>query len=223
MPRDDPDLAAWRRCFSTILTPWSGPISLLMELEEHLTAALNWVKTLSKKSEQDERHGVAVARMAMKDADRIFEHCGMGLDEAEPPPPRNLAQAQLVLKNLLATARNEIRTRWLVARPPDREGETEVPGTTPPADSEKVRVVLQGPGKPPIVKGKKKRVLTDPQDDVVQALLEAGEGGLTKDELEDKSGHSDARGILRRLAKSDPDWGVVIHFPGRTGGRYRIW
>jgi hypothetical protein len=223
MPRDDPDLAAWRRCFTTILTPWSAPISLLMELEGHLTAALTWVKTLSKKAERDERHGVAVAKMAMKDADRIFEHCGIDLDEAEPPPPRNLAQAKLVLKNLLVAVRNEIRTRQLVARQPDEEPGSDVPTTPPSAGPENVRVVLQGPGKPPIVKEKKKRVLTDPQYNVVQALLEAGEGGLTKDQLEQKSGHSDARGILSRLAKSDPDWGVVIHFPGTTGGRYRIW
>jgi len=84
------------------------------------------------------------------------------------------------------------------------------------------RVALRGREEEPIVLGKTKRKLTLPQYNVVKALLDAGDVGLTKDELVSKSGHEDARGILTRLAKKDPDWKQVIHFAGQTGGGYRI-
>jgi hypothetical protein len=45
---------------------------------------------------------------------------------------------------------------------------------------------------------------------------------LTKDQLDAKSGHSEARKILKRLATSDPDWAAVIQMPGLPGRRYRI-
>jgi len=48
------------------------------------------------------------------------------------------------------------------------------------------------------------------------ALLQAGDKGLTKDELDVKSNHGDARGILKRLAKTDSDWEFVISFPGTS-------
>jgi hypothetical protein len=83
-------------------------------------------------------------------------------------------------------------------------------------------VFLKGPGERPIVRGVEKDRLTLPQYYVVRALLEAGERGLSKDELDHKSKHGDARKILKRLADSDPDWKAVISFPGRSGGGYRI-
>jgi hypothetical protein len=82
--------------------------------------------------------------------------------------------------------------------------------------------VLQGRDKGPIVSGRLKQTLTPPQFDAVKALLDAGEPGLTKDQLDKKSGHGDARKILKRLADSDPDWKAVLPFPGTTGMRYRI-
>jgi hypothetical protein len=84
------------------------------------------------------------------------------------------------------------------------------------------RVVLRGPGEPPTICGKEKAPLTLAQYDVVKALLSAGERGLSKDELDHKSKHGDARKILKRLADSDPDWKAVIRFPGIAGRRYRI-
>jgi hypothetical protein len=55
----------------------------------------------------------------------------------------------------------------------------------------------------------------------LEALINAGAEGLTLPELEKASG--DARGILERLRKSDPDWKRAILFPGKKGaGRYRI-
>jgi len=68
----------------------------------------------------------------------------------------------------------------------------------------------------------KREPLTLPQYDVVKALLGAGVRGLSKDKLDRKSKHGDARKILKRLADSDPDWEEAISFPGKPGGRYRI-
>jgi hypothetical protein len=84
------------------------------------------------------------------------------------------------------------------------------------------RVDLRGRNEGPIVLGREKRELTVPQYNVVKALLDAGEAGLTKDLLVSKSGHADARGILVRLAKRDADWESVIHFARQPAGGYRI-
>ncbi len=83
-------------------------------------------------------------------------------------------------------------------------------------------VVLNGQGNSVTVNGNHKSTLTPQQYNVIQSLLEAGERGLNKDELVTKSGHSDARGILSRLAESDDDWRQVISMAGKTNGRYRI-
>jgi hypothetical protein len=84
-----------------------------------------------------------------------------------------------------------------------------------------MRVVLRSRGDGAIVLGRIKR-LTKSRYDVVKALLDVGDAGLSKDELVTKSGHEDARGILKRLAKSDLDWKEVIQFARVTGGGYRI-
>jgi hypothetical protein len=84
------------------------------------------------------------------------------------------------------------------------------------------RVVLRRLGERPVVGGVEKGRLTLPQYDVVKALLDAGERGLSKDDLDRKSKHGDARKILKRLAESDPDWKAVISFPDKPGGGYRI-
>jgi hypothetical protein len=84
------------------------------------------------------------------------------------------------------------------------------------------RVVLRGRTDGPIVLQKTKKKLTKAQYNVVKALLDAGDIGLTKDQLVSQSGHEDACGILTRLADKDDDWKQVIHFAGQTGGGYRI-
>ena len=95
-------------------------------------------------------------------------------------------------------------------------------GAKPVAQSNCVK--LFGPGEQPIVNGKKKAILTKARYDVVQALLEAGESGLSKDDLDKKSGHSEARKLLNRLAEKDEDWVKVIRLPGKggMGTHYRI-
>lgn len=76
--------------------------------------------------------------------------------------------------------------------------------------------------KDPVVRGKKKKKLTDGQHDVLSALKAAGPGGLTKDELDKKSQRRDARTYLRELLK-DPEWASVIVMPVTRGqGGYRL-
>jgi hypothetical protein len=81
-------------------------------------------------------------------------------------------------------------------------------------------VVMQECGKPVLVNGKRKTV-TQPQWDVLNALANARPKGLTLDSLVTKSEHTDARGILTRL-KSDTDLADHIHTAGTPGGRYRL-
>ena len=63
----------------------------------------------------------------------------------------------------------------------------------------------------------RKSILSPARYDVVQTLIEAGESGLAKDDLDRKSGHTEARKLLSALAKSDRDWKSVIRFPGKDG------
>jgi hypothetical protein len=93
---------------------------------------------------------------------------------------------------------------------------------TPVANSKSGAVELYDRQDSPFVNGNKKCTLTQAQYDVVLALLNAGEKGLTKDQLAIESKHTDARKTLKRLEKSDPDWESVIPFPGKSGKGYRI-
>lgn len=81
-------------------------------------------------------------------------------------------------------------------------------------------VRLFGPGTKPIVLGRQKKPLTGARYLVVKALLDAGEAGLSKAELETLCG--DAVNVLKRLADSDPDWKMVIKLAKKKGNRYRI-
>lgn len=84
------------------------------------------------------------------------------------------------------------------------------------------RVTLREPYERPLVQGQEVDFLTDAQYDVIQTLLEAGPQGLKKDDLDYKSGHPDARKILKRLHDSSPLWQSVISLPKRKGLRYRL-
>jgi hypothetical protein len=93
---------------------------------------------------------------------------------------------------------------------------------SPAGEVREPAVVLRGQGASPIVLGREKKPLTTAQYDAVTALCDAGEQGLTKDQLNRKSGHGDSRKTLRRLADRDEDWRAVLQFAGATGRRYRI-
>ncbi|MFO0852412.1 MAG: hypothetical protein U0871_28205 [Gemmataceae bacterium] len=90
--------------------------------------------------------------------------------------------------------------------------------TEPPVE----KLVLNRRGEQPVVLGKPHPPLTETQFNVITALVEAGDDGLSQVELLKRSGHSDARNVLKRLAKSSPEWAMVIQFPGHRGVGYRI-
>ena len=76
---------------------------------------------------------------------------------------------------------------------------------------------------PPIVLGEQQtRPLTDAQRDVLQTLIEAGQSGLTKDMLDKRSGRSEGRKILARLAESNEAWKKALVFPGKARNGYRL-
>src|SRR5262249_22497142 len=102
--------------------------------------------------------------------------------------------------------------------PPSKESAPETePTSLPPTPA----VILIGLDRNPIVLGKEKKRLTEAKYDVVKALLDA-DRNLSKDELDRKSGRSEARKHLKDLAKSDPDWEAVIEFPSVYGAGYGI-
>jgi hypothetical protein len=107
---------------------------------------------------------------------------------------------------------------------PSPESQPQATSTEKPdSHGDDPRLELRGRDEGPIVLGKEKQPLTERQYNVVKALLDAGERGLSKDKLDEKSGHSEARKVLRALRRSDTDWAAVIHMPGKAGsGGYRI-
>jgi hypothetical protein len=96
----------------------------------------------------------------------------------------------------------------------------ELPGEATPASPPQPPVVLHGPDKKPIGQGREKQRLSKARYDVVKALLD--HGPLGKDDLDRKSGHQDARKLLKALADGDPDWKAVIIFPEVYGAGYNI-
>jgi len=91
-------------------------------------------------------------------------------------------------------------------------------GIPPVAQSRSV--ILYGFKNKPVVNGQEKPVLTTARYKLVQALIEAGEEGLTKSTLEAIS--TDYWNALDSLKKSDDDWDQAIHFPGAGGRGYWI-
>jgi hypothetical protein len=102
------------------------------------------------------------------------------------------------------------------------------PGVPAPTPSQPV---LASPSKlfefsdiktPPVVNGDTKPFLTQAEYNILMTLEKAGLRGLSKDDLDEKSGHREARKYLKNLAK-DPDWASVILFPEQKGrGGYRL-
>ena len=111
----------------------------------------------------------------------------------------------------------------LPEHPPQPEPTVEPPpGPQPVAESQRVKLFEFGTVPVALVDDEQIEKLSEAQFNVVQTLLQAGAKGLTKDELVRKSGHTDARGILRRLADSDERWENVISFAEAVGRGYRI-
>jgi hypothetical protein len=109
---------------------------------------------------------------------------------------------------------------WEWVSTPDCTSSVAAP--SPIAASSSGSVMLFRVGEAPVVNGVEQPVLTVAQHNVLHALLEAGEAGLTKDTIVIKSGHNDARGVLSRLCEKNSQWAKVIPFPRKAGGGYRV-
>lgn len=104
------------------------------------------------------------------------------------------------------------------AAPADSKSPPPPPPPLPPV-RKGPRVVLQQRGEPCIVDGKEMPPLTDGRYAVVEALIKAGEDGLTKDAIE--AVRKGARKMLEQLSAM-PGWADVVQMAGQTNGRYRI-
>ncbi len=96
------------------------------------------------------------------------------------------------------------------------------PSTGDGQSQPKCCVVLRGKGERPLVLGREVSPVTSAQYDVLQALVNAGEDGLSLTELGRDSGHGSARNVLKNLADSFSAWQQVILLPGAPGRRYRL-
>lgn len=85
-------------------------------------------------------------------------------------------------------------------------------------------VVLRGPTECPLVLGREVPRLTQPRYDIIQALIAAGEKGLSLDQIKRFSGHDTAEKTLKGLSKNKKatEWKQVILLPGKPYCRYRL-
>jgi hypothetical protein len=104
-------------------------------------------------------------------------------------------------------------------RPENEARAPAAPGNKAPAE---LLVILRGQADEPIVRGKRKDRLTVARYNIVKTLMEAGEDGLSGDDLVSKSKHGGAVNTLKALANQDEDWGSVIVLPRGPGKRYRL-
>ncbi|QJW92506.1 hypothetical protein [Frigoriglobus tundricola] len=138
-----------------------------------------------------------------------------------------LPVANPVLDLLLTRVRLALTERERTNSSPSLASEAELPELTAPYDPSPAPpkpFEFADITKPPFINGKQKPFLTQAEHNILTALAKAGPRGLTKDELDKQSGHTESRKYLRKLAK-DPDWASVILFPeqkGRGGYRLRI-
>jgi hypothetical protein len=82
-------------------------------------------------------------------------------------------------------------------------------------------VILGGPDEAPVVYGVEKKRLTFPRYNIIKALLEAVRN-LSKNELDKRSGHTDARKLLKKMVQEDGDWARAIIMPQGPGTGYGI-
>jgi len=207
---------------------WEGhppdrPIQSLVGLIEWLEE--EWGIVLAYEMGGGQVHTGLLDRSArtVRNAFRMLDWLGVEDRPGRPVPPETVAEAKKQIDELELWVRQRNKEGFQPSRRSESEPATPHPdSSSAPADPNLPSVVLNGPGRPPTVLGREKAVLTPARYNVVQALLKAGMDGLSKDELDAKSGHPEARKILKNLAKSDPDWAKVISFAESTGVGYRL-
>jgi hypothetical protein len=84
-------------------------------------------------------------------------------------------------------------------------------------------VVLHGQGKRPEVLGVEVDPLNASDYRIIQALLDAGDEGLSKDKIDAKANVTNGPTNLRRLRmQAERTWGLVIKMAGEKGKKYRV-
>jgi hypothetical protein len=148
----------------------------------------------------------------------IVRHLGLPASPTEPRGP--MAGCLAELRDVFGFFRRALQSAEPPTEPPTDKPER---SRTPPDPQDVPSVQLRGRDEAPLVLGREKPQLSEGEYNVIEALLDAGDRGLSKDKLDEKSGHTEARKFLTRLRNSDPDWAAVIRLPGRPGrGGYRI-
>ena len=198
-------------------SPPDHSIQKLGGLIEWLQGEWNLILAYEVGGGQDQHHLIELAARTLRNAFRTMDWLGARNRPSRPLPPWTVADAKEHIKILILWLNQQDFELWKPLAsfsellPPPSQTSPVSEGPSGPS------VKLTGRGKPPIVLGRVKPVLNDPRYNVVQALLDAGSEGLTKDLLDKRSGHSEARKILKTLANSDPDWASVISFPKTSG------
>jgi hypothetical protein len=83
-------------------------------------------------------------------------------------------------------------------------------------------VTIHNPDKFEVIVNNKVKTLKSARFDVIKALVDEFPDKLTKDQLIEKSKHSDAVNMLKAIAELDRDWKSVILLPGSPGKGYRL-
>jgi hypothetical protein len=164
--------------------------------------------------------------------DEAWFYCGVDVDQAKANKERNLSPEETVKRasNTLGQVKAALAGRHIVTNfagltCDTSETKRRTSGRSLPSDARppvRVGVTLGSLDDFVWVNRLKKPPLSAAKYRVVRALVDAGAPGLSKGQLDDRSGCTDARKHLKELAAGDPDWKAVIIFPGKSWGRYRI-
>jgi hypothetical protein len=108
----DPVVAAWRRSLHCLIHPYLPVGETLLEMEGRLQAVKGFLETLDPTDKQQAAQGIEVGALAVTYADGLLDHFGLW-DGGSAPPPANLAQARLVVDNVLAFVQGRIAARMM--------------------------------------------------------------------------------------------------------------
>jgi hypothetical protein len=81
---------------------------------------------------------------------------------------------------------------------------------------------LGEPGRATLIDGQRMEPVTGSQYAILSALLDAGDEGLTPEQIVRITGQGGWRQTLWRLKLAHPLWDAIIVFPGRRGRPYRL-
>lgn len=136
-----------------------------------------------------------------------------------PEQPAELMDTLTDIKTRLAN--QELLLEQLVQAVAPTRLQAESPATQSPTLPPPRPFEFSDFNQPPVINGNTKPMLTRAEFNILTALTEAGPRGLSMDDLYTKSGHSDGRKYLKKLAE-DVDWRSVILFPQKGRGGYRL-